>query len=274
MVKTPLIGVDTIRFIATLTALKKELKKLNLEYENQVSISLINRFKKEVLKANNQVKKEDFDLEVVKISKDKSLLGYMLIKKNYKSISLSKKQKRAKDHKREIIFTGLNQPTKKHYQEHLKASYEVIKHFVSRFKVDTIDLSVDGLNSKIIDEQRKYLLNDVFADYINHKSNVQIKESSYYLNNPINPNNPRFNFEKILVYDKFIKEGGLKKLSLDYRYWKRLEVTIKIINEKLNISLLDEVLESINHLSMSYFLDSSYDDTLLIKQKELLELRG
>ena len=235
MVKTPLVGVDTIRFLATLTALKKELKKLNLEYENQVSISLINRFKKEVLKANNQVKKEDFDLEVVKISKAKSLLGYMLIKKNYKSISISKKQKRAKDHKREIIFTGLNQPTKKHYQEHLKASYEVIKHFVARFKVDTIDLSIDGLNCKIIDEQRKSLLNDVFADYINHKSNIQIKESSYYLNNPINPNNPRFNFEKILVYDKFIKEGGLKKLSLDYRYWKRLEVTIKIINEKLNM---------------------------------------
>lgn len=274
MIKTPLIGVDTIRFITTLTALKKELRKLNLEYENQVSVSLLNKFKKEVLKANNQVKKEDFDLEVVKISKDKSLLGYLLIKKNYKSISLSKKQKRDKDHKREIIFTGLNQPTKKHHQEHLKASYEIIKHFVARFKVDTIDLSIDGLHNMLISEQTKYLLNDVFADYINHKSNTQIKESSYYLNNPINPNNPRFDFDKILVYDKFIKESRLKKLPLDFKYWKRLEVTIKIINEKLNLSLLDEMVESINHLSIEYFFNSSYDDTLLTTQKELLELRG
>lgn len=111
-------------------------------------------------------------------------------------------------------------------------------------------------------------------NYINHRSNTQSKESSYYLNNPINPTNSRFNFDKILVYDKFIKEGRLKKLSLDYRYWKRLEVTVKIINEKLNISLLDEMVESINYLSMSYFLDSKLDDTLLTVQKKLLELRG
>lgn len=274
MFQTPQTGVDTIRFTVTLTALKKELSKLNLEYENQVSLSLLNKFKKEVFKANNQVKKEDFDLEVIKISKDKSLLGYMLIKKNFKSIYLSKKQKRAKDHKREIIFTGLNQPTKKHYQEHLKVSYEVVKHFVARFKVDTIDLSLDGLNGTIIAEQTKYLLNDVFKDYINHRSNTQIKESSYYLNNPINPTNPRFNFDKIIVYDKFIKESRFKKLSSDFKYWKRFEVTIKIINEKLNISLLDDMVESINYLSMSYFLDSKLDDTLLTLQKKLLELRG
>ena len=274
MVETPLVGVDTIRFIASLTALKKELRRLNLEYENQVSVSLINKFKKEVLKTDNQVKKEDYDLDVISISKDKSLLGYMLIKKNYKSITASKKQKKAKGYKREIIFTGLNQPTKKPQQEHIKASYSIIKRFVARFTVDSIDLSIDGLNSLIVAKQTKYLLNDVFADYINHKSNIQIKDSSYYINNPINPNNPRFNFDKILVYDKFKKEGGLKKLSLDLKDWRRLEVTIKIVNEKLNPSLFDEIVESIYYLSFNFFLNNSYDNALLQKQIQLLELRG
>ena len=58
------------------------------------------------------------------------------------------------------------------------------------------------------------------------------------------------------------------------KYWKRLEVTINIVNEKLNITLLDEVLESIIYLSTSYFLDGVYDDNLLTRQRELLELKG
>lgn len=281
MYKTPHIGVDTIRFIATLTALKKELRKLNLEYDNQVSISLLEGFKKEVLRADKRLKKEDFNLEVISISQAKSLLGYMLIKKNNKSIFLSKKQKRAKDHKREVIFTGLNQPTNKPHQRHLIASYDVIKQLVARFKVDTIDLSIDGCNSIVISNRTKYLLNNVFSDYINDKSNIQLYQTSYYLNNPINTNNPRFSFDKILVYDKFIKESKKKnriikwdKLKHIHIDWKRLEVTVKITNEKLNISLLDEIVNSISSLSMGYFSDYSLNDTLLTKQKQLLELRG
>lgn len=279
MYQSSLIGVDTIRFIATLTALEKELSKLNLEYDNKVSVSLIQRFKKEVLKKSLHIKRDDFELEVISISKDKSLLGYMLVKKNYKSISQSVKQKRAKDYKREIIFTGLNQPTKKHHKKHIHATYEVIKQFVRRFKVDSFDISIDGINRTVIQEQSKAIMNNTFLDVINYKSDIQLYEDkktgscSYYINNPYFKTN-RFSLAKLLIYNKYAKDGYLEYFGMYASSWKRLELTIKVNNEKLTVSLLDKIIESIKFLSDNYFVNRKLDDTLLQQQKQLLKLRG
>ncbi|MDA7847861.1 hypothetical protein N8972_00015 [Sulfurospirillum sp.] len=260
------------------------MKKLELEYKKEIDISLNERFKKEILKADrtNQVKKEDYNLDVIEVSKDKSLLGYILIKKNFSSITTSKKQKRSKNHMREIIFTGFNQPSKKPHQVHLKASYDVLKAFVYRFRIVSFDISIDGLKNIYICNKNKYTLNGFFSEFINSKSLVEVYKTSYYVNNPFTPNpSHRFSLERVLVYDKHLKEGRYKgkpikwdKLKQLPTEWKRLELTIKVNNEKLNISLLDEVVEYSKLLSKSFFGSSFYDDILLQSQMEFLKLRG
>jgi len=205
----------------------------------------------------------------------------MLIKKNHKSITTSKAQKRSKNYKREVIFTGLNQPNKKPHRDHIKASYDVIKSIVKRFTVYSFDLSIDTINDIVISSRTKHILDKLFHNFINHRSNTQIIDSSYYVNNPISLNNPRFDLVRVLLYDKTkkesLKDGKLIKwddLQNLPDNWKRLELTFEVSNHKLSISLLDEVMESIYNLDFNLFSDSCYDDTLLQKQKDLLELRG
>jgi len=267
MFKNLLNAIDTISIIATLHRVKIEMVKLDLEFENEVSESLIKRFKREIQKGK-KVDTNIYELQVIKISKAKSIIGYLLVKKNPLSVVTSKKQKRSKDHKRELVFAGLHQPHLKTNQEHIKNSFSVIAELIKACKVNSIDFSIDGYaNIPIVKHQVSYL-DYVFRDYVNHLSRTEHYENSYYINNPISPYNPNFVFERVLVYDKCLKH----KLNGKYLNWKRLEVTVNI-NQKLSASLLYEIQESVSHLSLCFFNQFKYDDEPLKKQIELMKMR-
>ena len=268
MFKNLLNAIDTISIIATLHRVKLEMVKLGLEFENEISESLIKRFKREIQKGK-KVDTDIYELQVIKISKAKSIIGYLLVKKNPLSVGTSKKQKRSKDHKRELIFAGLHQPHLKTNQEHIKNSFSVIAELITDCKVNSIDFSVDGYSTIPIVKHQISYLNYVFRDYVNHLSRVEHFENSYYINNPLSPYNLNFEFERVLVYDKCLKH----KLNGKYLNWKRLEVTVKINNQKLSASLLFEIQESVSHLSLCFFNEFYYDAEPLKKQIELMKIR-
>ncbi len=260
MFHTPMYGIDTIRYIVTLVKLRKLMNELNLEYEIKISKSMMKIFKKEVSKLTS-THINNFELQIVKISKAKSLLGYILVKKNINSDNYARQIKKKKGAYREIIFTGLHQPTKQTAKEHLEASYRVISRFVDKCPNSTIDIALDGLCSPQID---KRALDSLMCMYFNNIKDTKQYRNSYYINNILSPKSSIFTFKRLIIYDKFLKNGAYEK-------WKRLEVTVNI-SKKLTVSKLDEVLVSVSLLAGNYFDNNNYDYTSLEKQQKKLNI--
>ena len=261
MCSTPILGIDTIRYIITLVKLKKLMNKLNLKYERKISKSMMDMFKKEVLKTTNTYIK-DFELQVIKISDAKSIIGYMLVKKNIASDDYVVNIKKKKSDYREVVFAGLYQPTKNTNNKHLQASYDVISRFVDKCFNPVIDISIDGLSS--IDINKKHLDN-VMSDYITSKAHTKKYYTSWYINTILSPNNPSFLFKRLNIYDKCVKNGK-------YINWKRFEPTIGL-KKKLTIAKIDEILPSILLCANNYFDCKRYDYTQLEVQQQLLKLK-
>ncbi len=260
MFHTPLYGIDTIRYIVTLVKLRKLMNELNLEYEVKISKSMMKTFKKEVSKLTN-INTHNFELQIIKISKAKSLIGYMLVKKNLNSDKYAQYIKKKKDNFREIIFTGLHQPTKYINKEHLETSYSVISRFSDKCFNCTIDIALDGLSHYQID---KKVLDNLMCIYYKSTKDTKIYKNSYYINKILSPESANFKYERLIIYDKYQKNGL-------YEYWKRLETTIHI-KRKLTISKLDEVLVSISQLASNYFDSKYYNFSLLEQQQKLLNI--
>lgn len=260
MFHTPMYGIDTVRYIVTLVKLRKLMNELNLEYEIKISKTMMNTFKKEVSKLTN-AHINDFELQIVKISKAKSLIGYMLVKKNINSDSYARHIKKKKGAYREIIFTGLHQPTKQTAKEHLEASYRVIGRFIDKCLNSTIDIALDGLYSPQID---KKALDRLMYMYFNSTKDTKQYRDSYYINNILSPKSSIFTFKRLIIYDKFLKNGA-------YENWKRLEITVNI-SKKLTVSKIDEVLASVSLLAGNYFENSNYHYTSLEKQQKKLNI--
>jgi hypothetical protein len=253
-------GIDTVRYIVTLVKLRKLMNELNLEYEIKISKSMMKIFKKEVSKLTS-THINDFELQIVKISKAKSLLGYMLVKKNINSDNYARHIKKKKGAYKEIIFTGLHQPTKKTAKEHLEASYRVISRFIDKCFNPSIDIALDGLYDTQID---KKILDNTMSMYFNSTKDTKQYRNSYYINNILSPKSSIFTFKRLIIYDKFLKNGAYEK-------WKRLEVTVNI-SKKLTVSKIDEVLVSVSLLAGNYFDNSYYHYTSLEKQQKKLNI--
>jgi len=261
MTNIPFYGIDTIRYIITLTQLRKLMKKLELEYQKEVSKTQMNRFKKEVTKVTG-IKQSEFNLDIVKISKAKSLIGYMLVKTNDKSINFAKHHHKKKSNYKEVIFTSINQPQHKTHHNHLARSYEVISAFVNICKNPTVDFTVDGLNNIDID---KIHLDSIMCHYIDNTKHTKKYLNSYYINTIKSPINPNFKLIRLNIYDKYKKHKV-------HENWKRIELTVSF-KKLLTLSKIDEILDSLSILSSNYFHSDTYSYAKLEQQQKQLQIR-
>ena len=186
-------------------------------------------------------------------------MAYMLVKKNINSDNYARHIKKKKGAYREIIFTGLHQPTKHIDKEHLEASYRVISRFIDKCVNSTIDIALDGLHSPQID---KKTLDSFMCMYFNSTKDTKQYKNSYYINNILSPISSIFSFKRLIIYDKFFKNGTYDK-------WKRLEITVNI-SKKLTVSKLDEVLASVSLLASNYFDSATYNYKFIEQQQKQL----
>lgn len=217
-------------------------------------------FEKKEIKQN-----KDYDVNFIEIGNTKNLSGYVLIKQNLESVSISKSRKKSKSHYSEIVFAGLRQPTK----NISIGTYEVMSLFIKRFKVSNIDFCFDGLSELNINENTLIRYKYLFKDYINSFSDTHLEKTSFYINTPMSPTADAEHFKKILVYDKYSKESRYKILDEDLKNWKRLEVTINV-NFKFKVYLLDDYIHDMQKIALKYFDVSSFSYNYLDLQRKLL----
>ena len=110
--------IDTIRFLITSKTLHKFLIDNDLVIKDNSRNFIINKyFEEKEIKQNR-----DYEVKFVEVGNIKNLSGYILIKQNLESVSISKSRKKKKNFYSEVIFAGLRQPTK-----HISLStYEIL----------------------------------------------------------------------------------------------------------------------------------------------------
>lgn len=250
-------GIDTISFVATFSALTKKLNKLGLEIKDYSRNYIINQYFYE-----KEIKQhKDCQIWFVEIGNTNNLSGYIIIKSNEKSISDSKKGKRSKTHYVEVIFAGLRQPTKNIYM----STYAVLKVFIERFKISYVDVCFDGECKMPIDKRMHF--NPVLENYIGEKSTERLFKTSFYINNPSAPNVDADYYNRIIVYDKYIKESRhTKKLETSLQYWKRIEFRVGIDTKLKDTNGLEEYLDDMARVAKKYFGVSDISDTYFKQQ--------
>ena len=108
----------------------------------------------------------DYEVKFVEVGNIKNLSGYILIKQNLESVSISKSRKKKKNFYSEVIFAGLRQPTK-----HISLStYEILNLFIKRFKVSDLDICFDGLSELEINDNTLNMYRYLFKDYISNST--------------------------------------------------------------------------------------------------------
>ncbi|MFX4240907.1 hypothetical protein ACOL3H_10205 [Aliarcobacter butzleri] len=217
-------------------------------------------FEKKEIKQNR-----DYEVKFVEIGNTQNLSGYILIKQNLESVSISKSRRKRKDFYNEVIFAGLRQPTK----DISVSTYEILSLFIKRFKVSDLDICFDGLSELDINKNTLNMYRYLFKDYISNFKNALIEKSSFYINTPSSPTADTDYFKKILVYDKYLKENRYKNLDDELKNWKRLEVTVNI-KFKFKDFMLDDYLEDMQKIAKKYFNVLSFSYDYLLLQNKLL----
>ena len=239
------LGIDTISFLLPFKSVIKILNDNGYVIEDYSKNHIINQYFKD-----KEIKDDDYDIKFVKISNVKNISGYMILKFNKKSITSSKKMKKGKYHFVEVVFAGLRQPTK---DIHIN-TYKALNLFKNK-KIATMDICIDGFNdltiSKDTDDKHKY----IFSDYFVNDEDIKTFMSSFYINNVSNPNDNADDFDRALVYDKYIKETQRgKKLDDSLKNWKRVEVTVRIGTDIQDKSIDDYILDVLS------FADNYFDN--------------
>lgn len=216
------------------------------------------------IKDNSINKKKDCKIKNVCLNKscnykNDKISNYIIVKTSYTSIKKSKFNCKSSDHYVDLEFAGLNQNN-----VISSKTYEILKKFIDRFKILSLDISIDGLSPCKINKSTMFYLNDILDPYIGLDSNTQLIETSFYINNPIAPSDDTKKFDKILFYDKYLKDGV-------YKDWKRIEVTISIDDKfkELTKTNLNDYIQDCKRLANKIFGYSINLDTSLIdNQKE------
>ncbi|MDQ1340202.1 MAG: hypothetical protein QG567_1359 [Campylobacterota bacterium] len=250
-------GIDTIGFITTFSALTKKLDELGLEVKDRSRNYIINQYFYE-----KEIKQhKDRQVWFVEIGNTNNLSGYIIIKSNEDSISVSKKGKHSKTHYVEVVFAGLRQPTK----DIRMGTYAVLGAFIKRFKVSYVDVCFDGACKKPID--KRIYFNHALESYKGKNSTERLVETSFYINNPSAPNIDADYFDRIIVYDKYIKESrNNKKLDTSLQYWKRIEFRVGIDAKLKDTNGLEEYLDDMARVAKQYFGVLDMNDTYLKQQ--------
>ena len=255
------MGIDTIRFLIPSKTLHKFLIDNDLVIKDSCRNYIINEyFEKKEIKQNR-----DYEVKFIEIGNTKNLSGYILIKQNLESVSISKIRKKQKNFYSEVVFAGLRQPTK----NISLSTYETLSLFIKRFKVSDLDVCYDGLSELEINDNTLNMYRYLFKDYISNFKDTLIEKSSFYINTPSSPIADTDYFKKILVYEKYLKESRYKNLDDELKNWKRLEVTVNI-KFKFKDFPLDDYIADIQNLATKYFNVLSFSYEYLELQNKLL----
>ena len=222
------LGIDTIRLTPIYSTLIKVIERMGLEAVKASTNSPVSRTITKLLKEAKQdstkrYKVEKFSpiVEVVKLTKGKSVSNYMIIIRNTPLLfDLATHHKKAKDTFCMVVFTGLHQPTKRIESEAISLMSKFLKR--KTFKLHSVDIAIDTTDHKHIKHSRKGAFKDDLYPY--SSKGVISKGSSLYINK-IDHNT----ISRILYYDKYLKQTQHHKqerISNDLRAWKRLEVTL------------------------------------------------
>lgn len=207
----------------------------------------------------------DYEVRFVEIGNTQNLSGYILIKHNLESVSISKSRKKSKSHYSEVIFAGLRQPTK----EISLSTYTILSNFINRFKISNMDICFDGFSEMDISKKNFYKLTDEFQIYINSFKDTHIEKSTFYINEPSSIISDTDRFLKMVVYDKYIKESRYKKLDDEYKDWKRFETTVKV-EFKFKGFNLEDYIHDLEVTAKKFFNTSSFSYEYLNLQSKLL----
>ena len=251
------MGIDTIRLTPVYKTLIKVLDRMDLKAIQSPSNSpvseTIRKIKKDAkrdFKKRYKVEKFSPVVEVVKLTKGKSVSNYMIIIRNTPLLfDLATHHKKAKDTFCMVVFTGLHQPTKKVESEAMK----IISKFTKRktFKLHSLDVAIDTTDYKSINKKRIESFKQQLAPYSKH--GVISEGSSLYINNI----GHKKSLTKILYYDKYLKTQYHKQkgVSNDLRNWKRLEITLTFdVTDQGNKGFKSHI-ESMDFLNTLYDID-------------------
>jgi len=249
------MGIDTIRLTPIYKTVMKLVDKLGLEVTTAKKNSPISRTISNILKESQRDFKKRYKadtfkpvVEVVKLTKGKSISNYMIVIRNTPLLfDVATHHKKAKDTFCMVVFTGLHQPTGKIESEAMK----IIKSFTSRktFKLHSLDIAIDTNDKRSISHKRKESFKADLMPYSKH--GVISKGSSLYINDLEHLES----MSRILYYDKYLKETRYhgKELSNDLSDWKRLEVTLTFdVTDQQNKGFT-QYIEGLN------FVDDLYD---------------
>lgn len=219
------IGIDTFRFVIPKASLEVFLRKLGLygkirktTRNQQIHEYVSQKFKSQ----KTSHPKHPFAINYINLKKgNKSLSNTILLISN--SINChyhSKINKKGYEHYVEVVFAGLHQPSK----DINPAIFRVLKAFLKRFKLHTMDIASDFDYRGHLRDLLKQT--GAIMAYMRVGSRYRNEGDSIYFNETINTHGLR----KILLYDKYKKQKFYHKENIhpDFVDWKRCEITLEI----------------------------------------------
>lgn len=218
------IGIDSWRFVITKDSLNVILKKLGLFKKIKKStrnIQIHDYVSQKFKSQRTSHPKYPFDIRYINLKRgNKSLSNTILMLENSKtSHEQSLRNKKSYNHYIEVVFAGFHQPSK----DIDPLSLKILKVFLKRFKVYSIDLAIDFDCPKSPKELLKHT--NAFIGYMAQGGRARNEGSSVYINETI----PIKGLNRILLYDKFKKQTLYHKENIrtQMKDWKRLEITLK-----------------------------------------------
>lgn len=241
-------GIDSFRMIIPEYTLNKFLKKIELfnKIKKTTKNKQIHQFVSDKFKSQfSPHKKRPFSVRYINLKRGvKSLSNTILILKNSKtSLEFSKKNKKPLNYYVEVVFAGFHQPSKDIEENSIK----ILKKFLKRFKVHTIDLAVDFDSLVEANARNKPLIAQASALFIEGNGKIKNAPSSLYVNSMKIDSK----LLRLIYYDKYKKQKDYHKEDIrdDLKDWKRLETTIVVNKKFLDWVQTDELNNQIDNLT-------------------------
>lgn len=182
----------------------------------------------------------------------------MIVIENSKELNnLCKKRKKRYGTYVKVVFAGLYQPTRAIKPLTMK----VLKTFLSKYNIWDMDLAVDILSKDKSSDKSKF--KNAVKGISNNDSKICTQYSTTYANSCVGK------VEKVLIYDKYIKESIYHKQRLckALENWKRIELRVRFRKRfskitKEEILHYKDMLDDIARNYSDFVLFGVYEKTL------------
>lgn len=263
-------GIDAVYHViekrSFLNTIKKLMlsQKLRLTNRNQsIKKWCEEKFKSEMDTSNStgNVKKpkKPFRVRYINFKRgNKSLSNTMIVIENSKELNnLCKERKKRYGTYVKVVFAGLYQPTRAIKPLTMK----VLKTFLSKYNIWDMDFAVDILSKDKSSDKRKF--KNAVKGISSDDSKIYTQYSTTYANSCVGK------VEKVLIYDKYIKESIYHKQRLckALEDWKRIELRVRFRKRfskitKEEILHYKDMLDDIARNYSDFVLFGVYEKTL------------